>query len=179
MGREFDVVLYGATSTTARYATALLIEEKLKKSSFNFALSGRCPKKLKKLSFDYTQEYDLKEYIQVRIASLDGEIQSLRALTMTCNIIINFAGPYKNRCEKLVQACLDTNTHYLDASGELSWCYLLKLRFNQTAKENHVMIMPCLATLFAPSEMLFSIMRQQCDYKTWKQCEKTLIVSRQ
>ena len=78
--------------------------------------------------------------LSVTVLPLDAPYRLEQRLKKT-TFIFNCAGPFQATALPLVTACLNTQTHYLDITGELSVFESL-LRYDTAAKNNKVMLLP-------------------------------------
>lgn len=97
------LLIYGAYG----YTGALIAEEAAERN-LDIIVAGRNEKRTEKLGDQLdcaTRLFDAES----AFAHLDG-----------VNAVLNCAGPFVETYEPFVEACLDTGTHYLDITGELS-----------------------------------------------------------
>jgi len=78
--------------------------------------------------------------LNVTVVPLDNPYRLEQSLKQT-TFVFNCAGPFQSTAQPLVTACLNTQTHYLDITGELSVFETL-LRYDTAAKNNKVMLLP-------------------------------------
>ena len=100
------IAVYGATGYTGKLVAAELAEAKA-----DFVLSGRNGEKLAALAGE------LGGKVRIQPAALDDPI-ALRTLLNDCAAVINCAGPFTLYGEPVLEAAVDTETHYLDTTGE-------------------------------------------------------------
>ncbi len=78
--------------------------------------------------------------LNVTVLPLDDPYRLEQRLKKTA-FVFNCAGPFQATAQPLVTACLNTQTHYLDITGELSVFETL-LGYDQAAKNNKIMLLP-------------------------------------
>jgi short subunit dehydrogenase-like uncharacterized protein len=78
--------------------------------------------------------------LSVTVVPLDNPYLLEQSLKKTA-FVFNCAGPFQATAQPLVTACLNTQTHYLDITGELSVFETL-LGYDTAAKNNKVMLLP-------------------------------------
>src|SRR5688572_29912737 len=100
-GQQGPIAVYGATGYTGK-----LIAAELAAAGAKFVLSGRNEAKLIALAEEVGGRPD------VRVATLDDPI-ALRAALDDCAAVINCAGPFTLYGEPVLEAAVDTATHYL------------------------------------------------------------------
>ncbi|MEM6535617.1 MAG: saccharopine dehydrogenase NADP-binding domain-containing protein [Pseudomonadota bacterium] len=125
-GREFDVIIYGATGYTGR-----LVAEYLSKHSgdFTWAMAGRSAEKLASVRDEIGAPADTP--LVVADASDPG---SLKAMAARAGCVITTVGPYQLYGEPLVAACIATGADYVDLCGEPAWMHQMIEKYEADAK---------------------------------------------
>lgn len=100
-----DLVVYGSYGYTGR----LIVAEALARGHRPL-LAGRDPDKLAAQAADSALEY--------RAVALDDRA-ALRALLTPATCVLHCAGPFTHTSRPMVDACIETGTHYLDITGEV------------------------------------------------------------
>ncbi|SMG45262.1 Uncharacterized conserved protein [Marivirga sericea] len=77
---------------------------------------------------------------EVRQFSLN-DVDTIAAHLNDVKLVVNLAGPFMNTQQVFIKACLQTNTHYIDISGETPE-FESALAFDLEAKEANIMLMP-------------------------------------
>lgn len=106
--REFDIVVFGATSFVGKLTAQYLVDTH---PELAIAVAGRNESKLQELA--HTSSIELP--ILVADAS---RIDELRELTARTKVLISTVGPYTYFGDKVVEACVNNGTHYVDLCGE-------------------------------------------------------------
>lgn len=121
------VLLYGANGYTGE-----LIARYAKDYNITPVLAGR----------NKTTISALAERLQLtcRIFSLD-DANELQQQLQDVQLVIHAAGPFSNTGKQMVEACIATNTHYIDINGDISVFELIKT-YDAKAKQANVMLMP-------------------------------------
>jgi len=146
--RDFDIVIYGATSFTAKLCVRYLLQNyggngvRLK-----YALAGRDSERLDKVIMDLGMPLDTP----IRLCDLT--LSSLQGLARETTVIINFVGPYSILAGPVIEACVEEGTHYVDLSGELDWLEYIGKTYHQSAVERGVKIIPAMGFCFAPFDL--------------------------
>ncbi len=136
-------VIYGANGFTG----AQLVEE-AQQRGLAPVLAGRSRASLERIAARHENGLPMS----IRVASLE-EPQALNRLLEDANLVLNAAGPYARTAMPLVQASLDTGTHYLDVSGELPVVERIAACHEQAVMRD-VMLMPAVGYAVAPSDCL-------------------------
>lgn len=125
--REFDVVLYGATSFVGSYVAEYLYQRQQGDNSLRIALAGRDSTKLEALK----QELGID--LPVIIADA-GDRKALKALVARTRVVASTVGPYAQYGSPLVEACAKGGTDYCDLTAEVQWMYRMGERYQADAE---------------------------------------------
>jgi len=120
-------LLYGAYGYTGE-----LIIRYAKEYGLEPILAGRREEALKPLSELFGYSY--------KVIDIDDGT-ALRSALKEVKVVIHAAGPFQFTAKQMVEACLDTNVHYLDINGDIAVFEMLK-KYDEKGKEKNVMIMP-------------------------------------
>lgn len=137
--RQHEAVIYGSYG----YTGSLIVKE-CKFKGLKIMLSGRDPSKLK-------QQSEMIGY-PFEVCSIDDPT-ALKRLLAKAEIIIHCAGPFQTTATQMVNACLETGTHYLDITGEYPVFEMLA-SLDTLAKEKAILIMPGVGFDVVPSDCL-------------------------
>lgn len=121
------LMIYGATGYTGRMAATLSRDLGLAP-----VLAGR--------KVDQLNELALELGLVCHVFSLDDEL-SVRHALEDIDVLLNCAGPFVDTAGKLMNACLQTGTHYLDIAAELDSYQLAEQRSEEAVKAG-VMLLP-------------------------------------
>ncbi len=132
-----QIVVYGSYG----YTGSLIVKE-CKKHNLNVVLAGRNPKLLSAQHDDTGYPYQVVEI---------HDSEKLKSLLKPAAVVIHCGGPFLFTAKKMVQACLATNTHYTDITGEIGVFELL-FSYDEQAKE--IMILPGTGFDVVPSDCL-------------------------
>ncbi len=138
-GNAKRFLLYGATgysgSLTARLA---------KKKGMNPILGGRNPEKVARLAAGLG--FECRAVPLTDAARLDDALRDV-------DVAVHMAGPFAQTCAPMLEACLRTDTHYIDITGEypvMEYC----AQKGGLGAEKGLMIMPGAGFDVAPSDCL-------------------------
>jgi short subunit dehydrogenase-like uncharacterized protein len=130
VGREFDVVLLGATGFTGRLTAEYLAGHA--PNGCRWAVAGRSREKLvavrERLAEINPSCADL-ELLVVDVTDRD----SLRDMASRARVVATTVGPYLRHGEPLVAACAEVGTDYLDLSGEPEFVDRMYLGYHDVA----------------------------------------------
>jgi short subunit dehydrogenase-like uncharacterized protein len=143
--QDGQIVLYGATGYTGRLVAAELAAAKA-----DFILAGRNRRKLEALAAE------LDGNPRPHDVALDDEV-GLRSLLSDCAAVIDCAGPFVRYGEPILRAAIDTETHYLDTTGEQAYMRMAFDRYGPRAERAGVAVIPAMGFDFVPGDMLASL----------------------
>jgi len=115
-GREFEVVMYGATGYTGRLVAAHLLKTYGAAGDLTWAIAGRSAAKLDEVCAEIGAPASLP-----RIIADAADPASLEAMVKRADVIISTVGPYQLYGSPLVGACAAAGTDYVDLTGESNW----------------------------------------------------------
>ncbi|MGP3973709.1 saccharopine dehydrogenase family protein [Streptomyces sp. 8N114] len=130
--REFDVVLYGATGFVGELTSRYLAAHAPR--ACRWALAGRSQQKLKALRDRLAAAHSHTADLPLVTADAD-DARSLAELAARSRVVASTVGPYLRYGTRLVAACAEAGTDYLDLTGEPEFVDLMYLRHQSRAKE--------------------------------------------
>ena len=141
--KDLDIVVYGATGFTGK-----LCAEYIHASGrpIKWAIAGRSADKLK------TVQGGLSPEIEIIIADGDDD-GALKAMTARAKVILSTAGPFHRYGSKLVAACVENSTHYVDITGENFWVKEMIEKHHEAAAAKGVRIIPSCGFDSIPSDL--------------------------
>ncbi len=140
------LMIYGAYGYTGRLIAAQAIAQ-----GHEVILSGRDPEKLGKVAKDLSAP-------QVAFELTDGP--AMRAALGAVGIVINAAGPFTHTSKPMLDACLDTGTHYLDITGEVGVLAACAARSDE-AKAAGITVMPGCGFDVVPTDCMAAMLAKQ------------------
>lgn len=146
-----QVAVYGATGYTGK-----LVLDELVRNGASVVLGGRSRDKLEAMARQYG------DVISIRPAPVDDPAL-LRKVFEDCQVAINCAGPFTQLGEPVVEACIATNTHYLDSTGEQGFIKRVFDRFGQTAEQRNVCVVPACGFDYAPGDCIARLAASECE----------------
>jgi short subunit dehydrogenase-like uncharacterized protein len=85
---------------------------------------------------------------------------ALIAALQEVKVIVHAAGPYDHTAQPVIEACLQTNTHYLDLNGDYEVFDLIR-QYDHQAKEKGVMLLPGAGYDVVPTDCLALWLKRQ------------------
>lgn len=129
MNREFDVVVWGATGFTGRLVAEFLYKT-YGSQDLRWAMGGRSQSKLESV-----RQLVADESVPIVVADSQNSEQ-LNQLAQRTRVICTTVGPYGIYGSKLVEACVENNTHYCDLTGEVPWMRRMIDQHHEPARDN-------------------------------------------
>ncbi len=139
-------VIYGATGYTGK-----LIAEHAVKQGHRPLLAGRSEEKLLPLAKSLGLEH--------RAVSVD-DAAGLRKLLEGQQVVVHAAGPFVRTARQMGEACLDTQTHYLDITGEVNAMEAI-YALDPRAKERGVVLVTAGGFDVVPTDCLAAYVAQK------------------
>jgi short subunit dehydrogenase-like uncharacterized protein len=120
-------LLYGANGYTGE-----LIARYAKQYNLQPTLSGRRKEAIEPLAGKLNLPYLIIDINDT--AALQAALKEVRA-------VIHAAGPFQFTARQMIEACLQTGTHYLDINGDIAVFEMIK-RYDTAAKKAGIMLLP-------------------------------------
>lgn len=154
--KEFDVIVFGATSFVGKILCQYLVHEHLE-PNLSWAMAGRSAAKLQELKTTLGAAANLIPTLVVDAR----EEQALRAMCERTSVIISTVGPYALYGENLVKSCASTGTDYCDLAGEPQWIRKMIDRYQAYAQARGARIVHCCGFDSIPSDLGVKFLQQQ------------------
>ncbi len=128
--KPHDLIVLGASGYTGRQLVRAL-KRQAPGRSVRIGLAGRDRAKLEALNSGF----------ELLNADLD-DAASITRLAASGRVMLNLAGPYAERGEQVIQACLAGGCHHLDLSGEVFWMRQMLQRHHMQALKRGLLVVP-------------------------------------
>lgn len=112
--RQFDIVVFGATSFVGQIICAYMVRRHGTSSGLSWAIAGRSATKLSELNT--VLGVDLPAVV---VDASDSA--ALAQMAASTRLVVSTVGPYALYGSPLVAACVDAGTDYCDLTGEPQW----------------------------------------------------------
>ena len=122
-----SILLYGANGYTG-----VLIAKLAAQYGLQPILAGRREEAIKPLANELNLDY--------KIIDINNVAQLKEALN-GIKVVIHAAGPFADTAKQMIEACLQTGTHYLDINGDITVFEMIK-HYDAPAKEKNIMLLP-------------------------------------
>lgn len=139
-------LLYGAYGYTGQLIVKYAEQYKLRP-----ILAGRNEGKLQEMA-DATG-YD---YLAFDLEDTHALIHALQKVS----VVLHVAGPFVHTAVPMIEACLETKTHYLDITGEID-VFELAHRYGPAAEQNEIMLMPGVGFDVVPTDCMAKFLAEK------------------
>ena len=154
--KEFDLVVFGATSFVGKILCEYLVNE-YTEPNFTWAVAARSQAKLDDLKSALGKG---GEDLPAIVADSFDEA-ALRGMCERTEVIISTVGPYALYGETLVRVCAETGTDYCDLTGEAQWIRRMISAHEATAQASGARIVHCCGFDSIPSDLGVKFLQQQ------------------
>lgn len=155
--RNFDLVLYGASSFVGQILAAELFQRYGCERGLKWALAGRSQAKLESVR---TALGAAAAGLPLLLADA-ADSAALQQLCRQTRVVVSTVGPYALYGEPLVQACAESGTDYCDLTGEVQWIRRMLDRYENTAQRTGARIVHCCGFDSVPSDLGVWFLQQQ------------------
>ncbi|MFT5843222.1 MAG: short subunit dehydrogenase-like uncharacterized protein, partial [Pseudohongiellaceae bacterium] len=138
INKEFDIVIFGATSFVGKILCHYLVNE-YTEPNLTWAMAARSETKLKELKASLGEN---AAAIPLIIADSADEL-ALQTMCGKTELVISTVGPYALYGELLVKTCCQLGTDYCDLTGEPQWISRMISRYEDDAKRSGARIVNC------------------------------------
>jgi short subunit dehydrogenase-like uncharacterized protein len=126
-GRSMSFLIYGASGYTGQ----LIVENAVSKG-LKPVIAGRNESKIKPIAEHYGLEYVVFDLRDPKI--IEARLEKFP-------LVLHCAGPFSKTAKPMVEACINTQTHYLDITGEIEVFELVR-SYHKKALDKEIMLMP-------------------------------------
>ena len=143
MNKDIDITIYGATGFTGQLCVKYFQSLDLK---IKWAIAGRNLEKLKTIANNFASD------TEILVADSDDEVR-LKDICSRSRVILSTAGPFHRYGSKLVKACVENGSHYVDITGENFWVKGLIEKHHKEASRKGIRIIPSCGFDSIPSDI--------------------------
>ncbi|KZX82798.1 saccharopine dehydrogenase [Oleiphilus sp. HI0009] len=149
--REYDVIIWGASSFTGRLVAEFYLSTYGLNGELKWAMAGRNQAKLEEVRAGLNDGQGTND-IPILIADSHDEA-SLKDLVSKTKVICTTVGPYALYGNELVAACVEAGTDYCDLAGETQWIRRMIDQHHERAQETGARIIHCCGFDSIPSDL--------------------------
>ena len=143
MSKDIDIVIYGATGFTGQLCVKYFQSLDL---DIKWAIAGRNLVKLGNVANKFSTN------VEILVADSDDE-KALKDICSRSKVVLSTAGPFHRYGSKLVAACIENDTHYVDITGENFWVKGLIEKHHIEAARRGIRIIPSCGFDSIPSDI--------------------------
>ena len=143
MSKDIDIVIYGATGFTGQLCVKYFQSLDL---DIKWAIAGRNLVKLENVASKFSTN------VEILVADSDDE-KALKDICSRTKVVLSTAGPFHRYGSKLVAACIENDTHYVDITGENFWVKGLIEKHHIEAARRGIRIIPSCGFDSIPSDI--------------------------
>ena len=148
--RDFDVVVFGATSVTGRRVAGYLAE-RAEADGITWAAGARDAGKAEHILAE--EGVSAPETIVADISDPD----SLLAMAKRATAIVNLVGPYTLYGRPVIEACVAAGTHYADLTGEIPFVRRIQEEFDEAATKAEMKLVQVCGFEALPPDLLVAL----------------------
>ena len=164
-GKEFDVIVYGASGYTGRLVAEYLDKQYSGDADLKWAMAGRSAEKLAAVRDEIGAPADTP-----LVTADASDPASLEAMVKRAKVIITTVGPYQLYGNELVAACANAGTDYVDLCGEPAWMRTVIDAHNETAKSSGARIVLSCGFDSIPFDLGVYYLQEEAKKKFGKPC---------
>ena len=164
--KQFDIIIWGATSFTGKLVVEYLFK-KFASTKIKWAIAGRNKEKLENVRSKVADKN-----IPIFIADSFDE-KSLSVIVKKSKVICSTVGPYSLYGSLLVELCVKHSTNYCDITGEAHWIRTIIDKFHEDAKKKKIKIVNSCGFDSIPSDMGVYFIQNQIK-KAYKSYAKSI-----
>lgn len=164
--RQFDIILFGATSFVGEILTKYMLDQQPLNGEVKWAIAGRSPTKLNQLKLSLG---DAAEALPIVVADTDNQA-SIDAMCGSTKVIASTVGPYALYGEPVIQSCAALGTDYCDLTGEPQWIHKMLGRHEAAANKSGARIVNCCGFDSIPSDLGVYFLQQRSKQTLKQHC---------
>ncbi|KAL2258094.1 hypothetical protein VTK26DRAFT_8730 [Humicola hyalothermophila] len=148
--RQYDIVVFGASGYTGKYAAQYITTHL--PTDLKWAVAGRSQSKLEQVVAECKKLNPDRVQPGIETCNLtDADLASLAKKTF---ILITTVGPYGKLGEHAFKACAENGTHYLDVTGEVPFVAKMLKKYEPAAKASGALLFPQIGVESAPADLV-------------------------
>jgi len=163
-----EICVWGSTGVVGRLVAEHLARD-YQKQGVKWALAGRNRQKLEGIREGLCKIDPTVKDVPILTADL-ADPSSLEALAKQAKVVLATVGPYREWGTPMVEACVNTGTHYCDITGEAPWVRRMINKFDAKAKEKGVRIVHMAGFDSIPSDITTFLAADQMKKQHNKEC---------
>lgn len=166
--KEFDLVVFGATSFVGQILVQYLWKRHGLDGEIKWAIAGRDADKLAVLKNRLGEQARELPTILAN-ASKETDLQNLCSKT---RVVVSTVGPYALYGSGLVKVCAESGTDYCDLTGEVQWIARMIEAYEDTAKQSGARIVHCCGFDSIPSDLGVLFLQKAASVQYGEPCQQ-------
>jgi short subunit dehydrogenase-like uncharacterized protein len=162
--RDFDLILYGATSFVGRLLCRRLVE-RTAGTDLRWAIAGRNPAELERVAADSGADVE-------RIVADAHDTPALAALAERTAAVVSTVGPYARHGSDLVAVVAAAGTDYCDLTGEPHWMRAMIDAHQSTAASSGARIVHACGFDSVPSDLGVWFTQREASTRLGRPCNR-------
>lgn len=154
MSSNRNVLIYGASGYTGK-----LVAQSLAQRNIPFYMAGRTQSKLETALKVVEERHGSP--VDAKIVAASNNVEELKPLFEQVDVVINVAGPFMQVAWPIVEACLETNCHYLDTTGEQDWTRAIQEKYGQSFADKKLLLSPACSYMWAAGALAAEVVLEQ------------------
>lgn len=142
MSSSPKIAIYGASGYTGK-----LIAEALANRNLPFYMVGRNMDRLEKARGVVAER--LGRSFDVELLAATNSTEELVPIFEKVDVVINVSGPFMQLGWPIVEACYQTNCHYLDTTGEQDWTIAIADKYGSAFADKGLLLSPACSYMWA------------------------------
>jgi len=164
-GREFDLVVFGASGYTGRLVAAAVAQRAA--ADTRWAIAGRDRERLARVGEELRVEHGVTPD---RIVADALDPHAMGELANRSRAVVTTVGPYARYGSALVEACASAGTDYADLTAEASWMRAMILAWHDRARERGARIVHACGFDSVPSDLGVWVLQQEAVRRYGRPC---------
>ncbi len=149
--KDLGIVIFGATGFTGKLIAEYMAQTP-EFAKVKWAIAGRKLEKLQQLKSHLVGINDACEKVELIQADTSFHL-TLVEMTRRAHVVLSTVGPYMQYGEAVVKACVETQTSYVDLTGEPPFVEMLMQKYHAQAKNNEIALVNCCGFDSIPADL--------------------------
>lgn len=155
MSSRLDIIIFGASGFTGKQVIPQICKfaQPNGRLSYSWGVAGRSEEKLRSVLSEAAKKLGVAlQEIPIVIADV-AKGESLERMAQRARVVINCSGPYHICGKPVIEACLASGAHYVDASWEPQFIDDVYVKYYKEAEEKGVYVVSACGFDSIPSDL--------------------------
>jgi short subunit dehydrogenase-like uncharacterized protein len=172
VGRDFDVVIWGATGFTGELVAQYFARHR--PEGLRWAIAGRNQTKLENIRAGLCEIDDTLGELEL-LTGDSHDAASLDVIAARATVVVSTVGPFAKYGSELVAACVKNGTHYCDITGESHWVRRMIDAHHDEARKTGARIVHCCGFDSIPSDIGCQLLQLEARKQQGAPCSRTTL----